>query len=157
MAKVCEGRLIGTGKVFSIVVSRFNEIIGRKLLEGSIDCLTRHGVRDEDISVFWTPGAYEIPITAMRLAKSGKYHAVICLGAIIRGETPHYEYVASESAKGVAEVGLSTGVPTIYGIIVTETLEHAIDRAGARAGNKGAESALAAIELVNLFESMSKQ
>ncbi|HLG30583.1 MAG TPA: 6,7-dimethyl-8-ribityllumazine synthase [Candidatus Brocadiales bacterium] len=156
MVKVCEGRLIGTGKVFGIVVSRFNEIIGRKLLEGSIDCLTRHGVRDEDISVFWTPGAYEIPITAMRLAKSGKYHAVICLGAIIRGETPHYEYVASESAKGVAEVGLSTGVPTIYGIIVTETLEHAIDRAGARAGNKGAESALAAIELVNLFESMGK-
>ena len=156
MVKVCEGRLIGTGKVFGIVVSRFNEIIGRKLLEGSIDCLTRHGVRDEDISVFWTPGAYEIPITAMRLAKSGKYHAVICLGAIIRGETPHYEYVASESAKGVAEVGLSTGVPTIYGIIVTETLEHAIDRAGARAGNKGVESALAAIELANLFESMGK-
>ena len=156
MAKVCEGRLIGTGKVFGIVVSRFNEIIGRKLLEGSIDCLTRHGVRDEDIYVFWTPGAYEIPITAMRLAKSGKYHAVICLGAIIRGETPHYEYVASESAKGVAEVGLSTGVPTIYGIIVTETLEQAIDRAGARVGNKGAESALAAIELANLFETMGK-
>lgn len=156
MAKVCEGHLIGAGKVFSIVVSRFNEIIGKKLLEGSIDCLARHGVRDEDISVFWTPGSYEIPITAMRLARSGKYHAVICLGAIIRGETPHYEYVASESAKGVAEVGLSTGIPTIYGIIVTETLEHAIDRAGARVGNKGAEAALAAIEMANLFESMGK-
>ncbi|HHT9125580.1 MAG TPA: 6,7-dimethyl-8-ribityllumazine synthase [Candidatus Brocadiia bacterium] len=157
MAKICEGHLIGTGKVFGIVVSRFNELIGRKLLEGSIDCLIRHGVRNDDIFVFWTPGAYEIPITAMRLARSGKYHAVICLGAIIRGETPHYEYVASESAKGVAEVGLSTGVPTIYGIIVTETLEHAIDRAGARDGNKGVEAALAAIELANLFESMGKQ
>lgn len=147
-----QGNLIGTGKVFGIIISRYNNFITRRLLDGAIDGLIRHGVKDEDIDVFWVPGACEIPVAALKAAQSGKYHAVICLGAVIRGETPHFDYVASESAKGIAHVGLSTGVPTIYGVITTETLEQAIDRAGAKTGNKGAEAALSAIEMVNLFD-----
>ncbi|MFQ5712461.1 MAG: 6,7-dimethyl-8-ribityllumazine synthase [Candidatus Scalinduaceae bacterium] len=152
MAKSFEGNLIGTSKTFAIVVSRFNNFITKKLLEGAQDCLVRHGTKENDIDVFWVPGACEIPITALRLAKNAKYNGIICLGAVIRGETPHFDYVSSEAARGITEVGLSTGIPTIYGVIATDTLEQAIDRAGARGGNKGAEAALAALEMVNLFD-----
>jgi 6,7-dimethyl-8-ribityllumazine synthase len=147
-----QGNLIGTGKVFGIVISRYNNFITNRLLAGAMDGLIRHGVKEEDIDIFWVPGAYEIPIAALKAAQSGKYDAVICLGAIIRGETPHFDYIANESAKGIAHVGLSTGIPTIYGIITTETLEQAIDRAGAKTGNKGAEAAISAVEMVNLFD-----
>lgn len=148
----CVGKLIGTGKTFGIIVSRYNSFITKRLLEGAIDGLVRHGVKEEDIGIFWVPGAYEIPIAAQKVIQSGKYNAVICLGAIIRGETPHFDFVASESAKGITQIGLTSGVPTIYGIITTETLEQAIDRAGAKTGNKGTEAALSAIEMVNLFD-----
>ncbi len=147
-----QGNLLGAGKAFGIIVSRFNNFITKRLLDGSIDGLVRHGVKEEDIDIFWVPGSYEIPMAALKVAQTGKYDAVICLGAVIRGETPHFDYIASESAKGIAQVGLSTGVPTIYGVITTETLEQAINRAGAKTGNKGAEAALSAIEMVNLFE-----
>ena len=151
MAKSFEGNLVGTGKTFGIVVSRFNSFITKRLLEGAQDCLVRHGTKENDIDVYWVPGACEIPITAMRLAKASKYSGIICLGAVIRGETPHFDYVSNEAARGITEVGLETGMPTIYGVIATDTLEQAIDRAGARGGNKGAEAALAALEMVNLF------
>ncbi len=147
-----QGNLIGTGKVFGIIVSRYNNFITKRLLDGAIDALIRHDVREEDIDIFWVPGACEIPVAALKAAQSSKYHAIICLGAVLRGETPHFDFVASESAKGIAHVGLSTGVPTIYGVITTETLEQAIDRAGAKTGNKGAEAAISAIEMVNLFD-----
>ncbi|MCR4293048.1 MAG: 6,7-dimethyl-8-ribityllumazine synthase [Candidatus Kuenenia sp.] len=147
-----QGKLIGTGKTFGIIVSRYNSFITKRLLEGAIDGLVRHGVKEEDIGVFWVPGAYEIPITAQKVIQRGKYDAVICLGAIVRGETPHFDFVASESAKGITQIGLSSGVPVIYGIITTETLEQAIDRAGAKTGNKGTDAALSAIEMVNLFD-----
>ena len=154
MVKSFEGNLIGKNKTFGIVVSRFNSFITKKLLEGAQDCLIRHGIKEEDIDVFWVPGACELPVTAMRLAKNAKHDGIICLGAVIRGETPHFDYVASEAAKGISEVGLTTGIPTIYGVITTDTLEQAIDRAGARGGNKGAEAALTALEMVNLFDKM---
>ncbi len=154
MVKSFEGNLIGKNKTFGIVVSRFNSFITKKLLEGAQDCLIRHGIKDDDIDVFWVPGACELPITAMRVAKNTKHNGIICLGAVIRGETPHFDYVSSESAKGISGVGLTTGIPTIYGVITTDTLEQAIDRAGARGGNKGAEAALAALEMVNLFDKM---
>ena len=154
MVKLFEGTLIGKNKTFGIVVSRFNSFITKKLLEGAQDCLIRHGIKEEDIDVFWVPGACELPVTAMRLAKNAKHDGIICLGAVIRGETPHFDYVASEAAKGISEVGLTTGIPTIYGVITTDTLEQAIDRAGARGGNKGAEAALTALEMVNLFDKM---
>lgn len=147
-----QGNLIGTGKTFGIVVSRFNNFITKRLLDGALDGLIRHGVREEDIDVFWVPGSCEIPVAALKAAQSNKYHAVICLGSVIRGETPHFDYVASESAKGITHVGLTTGVPTIYGVITTETLEQAINRAGAKTGNKGTEAALSAIEMVNLLD-----
>jgi len=154
MVKSFEGNLIGKNKTFGIVVSRFNSFITKKLLEGAQDCLIRHGIKDDDIEVFWVPGACELPITAMRLAKNAKHNGIVCLGAVIRGETPHFDYVSSEAAKGISEVGLQTGIPTIYGVITTDTLEQAIDRAGARGGNKGSEAALAALEMVNLFDKM---
>jgi 6,7-dimethyl-8-ribityllumazine synthase len=154
MVKSFEGNLIGKNKTFGIVVSRFNSFITKKLLEGAQDCLIRHGIKEDDIDVFWVPGACELPITAMRLAKNAKHNGIVCLGAVIRGETPHFDYVSSEAAKGISEVGLTTGIPTIYGVITTDTLEQAIDRAGARGGNKGAEAALAALEMVNLFDKM---
>ena len=154
MVKSFEGNLTGKNKTFGIVVSRFNGFITKKLLEGAQDFLIRHGIKEDDIDVFWVPGAYELPITAMRLAKNAKHNGIICLGAVIRGETPHFDYVSSEAAKGISEVGLTTGIPTIYGVITTDTLEQAIDRAGARGGNKGAEAALTAIEMVDLFDKM---
>ncbi|MGR3175404.1 MAG: 6,7-dimethyl-8-ribityllumazine synthase [Candidatus Scalindua sp.] len=154
MVKSFEGNLIGKNKTFGIVVSRFNSFITKRLLEGAQDCLIRHGIKEDDIDVFWVPGACELPITAMRLAKNAKHNGIVCLGAVIRGETPHFDYVSSEAAKGISEVGLTTGIPTIYGVITTDTLEQAIDRAGARGGNKGAEAALTALEMVNLFDKM---
>ena len=147
-----QGNLIGTGKTFGIIVSRFNNFITKRLLDGAIDALTRHGVKEGDFDTFWVPGSYEIPMIALKAAQSGKYDAIICLGAVIRGETPHFDYVAGESAKGIAHVGLSTGIPAINGVITTETLEQAIDRAGAKTGNKGSEAALSALEMVNLFD-----
>ncbi len=154
MVKSFEGDLIGKNKTFGIVVSRFNSFITKRLLEGAQDCLIRHGIKEGDIDVFWVPGACELPITAMRLAKNAKHNGIVCLGAVIRGETPHFDYVSSEAAKGISEVGLATGIPTIYGVITTDTLEQAIDRAGARGGNKGAEATLTALEMVNLFDKM---
>jgi 6,7-dimethyl-8-ribityllumazine synthase len=152
MANVIEGDLIGKGKKFAVLVSRFNEFISKRLLEGAVDSLRRHGVEDSDITVAWVPGSFEIPVTARKLAESGAYSGVICLGAVIRGETPHFEYVASEVAKGVAQVSIQTGVPALFGIITADTLEQAIERAGTKAGNKGAMAASSAIEMANLFE-----
>lgn len=152
MVNVVEGDLIGKGKKFALLVSRFNEFISKRLLDGAMDTLNRHGVEDSDITVVRVPGSFEIPVAARKLAESGAYSAVICLGAVIRGETPHFDYIANEVAKGVAQVSLSSGVPTLFGIITADTLEQAIERAGTKAGNKGAEAANSAIEMANLFE-----
>ena len=152
MGKTFQGDLVGSGNKFAIIVSRFNEFISGRLLAGAMDCFLRHGTKEIDIDVYWVPGSFEISVAAMKVANSAKYDAVICLGAVIRGETPHFDYVSAESAKGVSQVGLTTGIPTIYGIITTDTIEQAIDRAGARTGNKGAESAIAAIEMANLLK-----
>jgi 6,7-dimethyl-8-ribityllumazine synthase len=149
-----EGRFVATDRKFGIVVSRFNEFISKSLLSGALDSLKRHEAADEDIDVAWVPGSFEIPLAASRLANSGKYDAIICLGAVIRGSTPHFDYVAAEVSKGVARVGLETGVPIAFGIITADTLEQALDRAGAKAGNKGWEAALAAIEMSNLMQTM---
>ena len=151
MVKEFSGDLIGTGKRFALVVSRFNEFISKKLLEGAIDCLERHGVAEGDIEVYWVPGSFEIPVTALNLAKAGKFNAVVCLGAVIRGATPHFDYVASEVSKGVAQASLATGVPVLFGVITADTLEQAIERAGTKAGTKGASAAEGAIEMANLF------
>ena len=151
MANIIKADLTAKGKRFGVVISRFNEFISGKLLEGCIDTLTRHGVSDTAIDVVWVPGAFEIPLLAQKLAKSKKYDAVICLGAVIRGSTPHFEYVASEAAKGVAKIGLDTGVPCIFGIITADNLEQSIERAGTKDGNKGRDAALSAIEMANLF------
>jgi 6,7-dimethyl-8-ribityllumazine synthase len=150
MPKVYEGKLDATGKKFAIVVSRFNEFISSKLLDGALDCLTRHGADDKNLSVVWVPGSFEIPGVASQLAKSRKYDAVICLGAVIRGATPHFDYIAAEVSKGIAQVNLATGVPTIFGVLTTDTIEQAIERAGTKVGNKGWDAALSAIEMVQL-------
>lgn len=150
-----EGHLVGTGLRIGIVVGRFNEFITSKLLSGAQDGLYRHGVASEDVDIYWVPGSFEIPTIARRLAESRKYDAIICLGAVIRGSTPHFDYVAAESAKGVASVGLQTGVPTIYGILTTDTIEQAIERAGTKAGNRGFEAALSAIEMANLCKQIT--
>jgi 6,7-dimethyl-8-ribityllumazine synthase len=152
MANIYQGQLVAGKHRFGIVVSRFNEFITSKLLAGCIDALERHGVASEAIDVAWTPGSFEEPIVARRMADSGKYAAVICLGAVIRGSTPHFDYIAAEVAKGVAQVGMATGVPTIFGVITTDTIEQAIERAGTKAGNKGADAAASAIEMANLFD-----
>ena len=151
MPTTYEGNLIGTDLKIGIVVSRFNGFITTKLLDGALDSLKRHGVNLEDVDVFWTPGAFEIPATAKRIAEKGKFDAIVCIGAVIRGATPHFDYVAKESAKGIAQVGLNTGVPVIYGVITTDTIEQAIERAGTKSGNKGAEAAVTAIEMANLY------
>ena len=149
--KTFEGKLDAKGMKFGIVIARFNEFISGKLLSGCIDGLSRHGAADEEIEVVWSPGAFEMPLLAKRMAKSGKYDAVICLGAVIRGGTPHFEYVAAEVSKGVASVGLDTGTPVIFGVLTTDNIEQAIERAGTKGGNKGFDAALAAIEMVNLL------
>jgi len=156
MAKIYQGNLIGTGLKFGIVISRFNEFITSKLLGGTLDVLNRHGVSDDDIEVVWVPGSFEIPMTAQKMATSGKYDAVICLGAVIRGATPHFDYVAAEASKGIASVGLKTGIPVIFGVVTTDTIEQAIERAGTKAGNKGSDAAESAIEMANLYRSMDE-
>ncbi|AZK47132.1 6,7-dimethyl-8-ribityllumazine synthase [Paenibacillus lentus] len=150
MAQVFEGHLVSEGLKYGIVVGRFNEFITNKLLSGALDALKRHGVKDEEVNVAWVPGAFEIPFAAQKMAESGKYDAVITLGTVIRGSTSHYDYVCNEVAKGVAAIGLKTGVPTIFGIVTTENIEQAIERAGTKAGNKGWDAAMAAIEMANL-------
>ena len=152
---VLEGFFEGTGAKIAIVVSRFNVFITQKLLEGALDVLRRHQVVEEDIYVTWVPGAFEIPLVAKKLAETNKFDAVICLGAIIRGATPHFEYVASEASKGVAHVMLETGIPIIFGILTTDTIEQAIERAGTKAGNKGAEAALSALEMISLLKKIT--
>ncbi|MEE1304155.1 MAG: 6,7-dimethyl-8-ribityllumazine synthase [Agathobacter sp.] len=152
---VVEGNVVAKeGMKVGIIASRFNEIIVNKLLGGAVDGLVRHGVDEKNITAAWVPGAFEIPITAQKMAQSGKYDAVICVGAVIRGDTTHYDYVCNEVSKGVAQVGLSTGVPVLFGIITTENIEQAIARAGSKAGNKGYDCALSAIEMVNLLGQM---
>jgi 6,7-dimethyl-8-ribityllumazine synthase len=155
MKKVYQGALLAQGLKFALVVSRFNEFISSRLLDGADDALLRHGAREEDIEVAWTPGSFEIPLIAQKMAQSKKYDAVICLGAIIRGGTPHFDYVAAEASKGVAKVSLDTGVPVIFGIITADTLEQAIERAGVKEGNMGARAATGAIEMANLLKSLA--
>lgn len=150
--KVIEGQLTTNNEKFCIVISRFNEFIGSKLLSGAIDELKRHGVAEDNIDVVWTPGAFEIPLIAKRCAKSGKYNAIITLGAIIKGSTSHYDYVCAELSKGIAQVGLETEVPVLFGVLTTENIEQAIERAGTKAGNKGSDAAKAAIEMANLLK-----
>ncbi|MFO7819650.1 MAG: 6,7-dimethyl-8-ribityllumazine synthase [Halanaerobacter sp.] len=152
MNQVYEGELVGEGLNFGIVIGRFNEFISQKLLTGALDSLKRHGVAEEDVEVAWVPGAFEIPLTAQKMAKSDKYDAVICLGAVIRGDTPHFDYVCAEVSKGVAKVGLDTDLPVMFGVITTDTIEQAIERAGTKAGNKGWEAAVGALEMANLME-----
>lgn len=154
MAKTFEGKLTADGLRFGIVVSRFNEFITGKLLEGAMDALLRHGAADKDISVAWVPGTFEIPVVTQKMAKSGKYDAVICLGALIRGATPHFEYLAAEVTKGIAQTGLQSEVPCVYGVITTDTIEQAIERAGTKVGNKGFDAAETAIEMANLMKSI---
>ncbi|MBQ1868790.1 MULTISPECIES: 6,7-dimethyl-8-ribityllumazine synthase [Selenomonas] len=152
MANVIEGYITAKGLKFGIVVARFNEFITSKLLGGALDTLHRHEANDDDIDVAWVPGAFEIPVVAKKMAESGKYDAVICLGAVIRGSTTHYDYVCNEVSKGTAQVGMQTGVPTIFGVVTTENIEQAVERAGTKAGNKGSDSAMAAMEMANLLK-----
>lgn len=152
--KVIEGVYSGEGLKIGIVASRFNEFITSKLVSGAEDCLKRHGVADSDMSVAWVPGAFEIPVIAKRMAGSGKYDAVICVGAVIRGATSHYDYVCAEVSKGIAAVSLETGVPVLFGILTTDTIEQAIERAGTKAGNKGTDCAMSALEMVNLIKNI---
>ena len=152
--KIMEGMLRGEGKTFAIVVSRFNDFITSKLLDGALDCLTRHGVKDEDLSLVRVPGAFEIPLAAQKLAQSGKYDGVICLGAVIRGATTHYDYVCSEVSKGIAKVSLDTNIPVGFGIVTTENIEQAVERAGTKSGNKGYDTAMSVLEMADLFNAM---
>lgn len=150
---VVEGKVVAKeGMKVGIVAARFNEIIVNKLLGGAVDGLVRHGVEEDNITAAWVPGAFEIPLTAAKMAATKKYDAIICVGAVIRGETSHYDYVCNEVSKGIAQVGLSTGIPVLFGVITTENIEQAISRAGSKAGNKGYDCALSAIEMVNLLE-----
>jgi 6,7-dimethyl-8-ribityllumazine synthase len=151
MARMIEGKLWGEGFRFGIVISRFNGFITERLLEGAVDGLVRHGVRDDDIDVLRVPGAFEIPVAAKRLATQNRYHAILCLGAVIRGATPHFDYVAGQVSSGIASVALDTGVPCIFGILTTETIEQAIERAGTKMGNKGWEAALSAVEMAQVL------
>jgi 6,7-dimethyl-8-ribityllumazine synthase len=155
MKKVLEGNLIGTGLKIGIVVSRFNEFITSKLLAGAEDALKRHGVNEDDVTVVWVPGAFEIPLAAKKLADQGGFDAIITLGTVIRGATPHFEYVSSEVAKGVANIGMQTGIPIMFGVLTTESIEQAIERAGTKAGNKGYEAAVGAIEMGNLYKNFN--
>lgn len=152
MVKTIEGKLTVENEKFCIVVSRFNEFISSKLLSGAVDELTRHGVKEDNITIVWSPGAFEIPVITKKIAQSGSYNAIIALGAIIRGSTPHFDYVSAELSKGIASVSLETGVPVIFGVLTTENIEQAIERAGTKSGNKGSDAAKAAIEMANLVK-----
>lgn len=153
--KTYQGQLSAKGKRFAIVVARFNGFITKQLLEGALDCLKRHGAVEKDVEVAWVPGSFEIPAMAHALAKSKKFSSVICLGALVRGATPHFDHIAAEATKGIAQVALETGVPTAYGVITADTLEQAIERAGTKAGNKGWDAALSAIEMADLFDQLT--
>lgn len=152
MGKIYEGNLVGTGLKVGIVVGRFNEFITGKLLSGAEDAFRRHGVGEEDVEVAWVPGAFEIPLVAKKMVETGKYDAVVTLGTVIRGSTPHFDYVSNEVSKGVASVSMDAGIPVIFGVLTTDTIEQAIERAGTKAGNKGAEAAISAIEMANLLK-----
>jgi len=152
--KTYEGQLVAGNEKFCIIVSRFNDFIGSKLLAGAVDELTRHGVKSDNIDIVKVPGAFEIPVLASKCAKSGKYNAIITLGAIIKGSTSHYDYVCAELTKGIAQVALATGVPVLFGVLTTENIEQAIERAGTKAGNKGADAAKSAIEMANLLKTI---
>ena len=154
MTKIIEGKLTAKGKKFGVVISRFNELISSQLLSGAQDCLIRHECKQDDITAVWVPGSFEIPLAAKKMANSKSYDAVICLGAVIRGGTPHFDYISAEVSKGVAQVGLEAGLPVIFGIITADTIEQALERAGTKAGNKGWDAALSAIEMVNLLGKM---
>ena len=154
MSKVFQGMLLGEGLKFGVVISRFNEFVTNKLLDGAQDALLRHGVSEGDIDVAWVPGSFEIPLVAKKFAQTKKYNAIICLGAVIRGETPHHEYIATEVTKGIAKLGLEYELPVSYGIITADSLEQAIERAGTKAGNRGADAAVDAIEMANLLKSV---
>jgi 6,7-dimethyl-8-ribityllumazine synthase len=154
MPKIIEGQYQAKGKKFGIVASRFNEFITSKLVGGALDALKRHGVPDDAVTIAWAPGSFELPLVAQKMAESGKYDAVIALGAVIRGATPHFDYVAAEAAKGIGQVTLKTGLPVIFGILTTDSIEQAIERAGTKSGNKGADAAMAAIEMVHLLEQL---
>ena len=156
MTQVYEGSFDGRGAKVAVVASRFNETVGRRLVDGALDCLTRHGVAEADISLVWVPGAFELPAAALRLASSGEVDAIVCVGAVIRGETAHFDYVAGHAADGIGEVALRTGLPVGFGVLTTENSEQALERAGGKAGNKGFEAALAALEMMNLYSSLPK-
>ena len=151
MTKITQGMMDASGKKFGLIASRFNEFITSKLIGGAVDELVRHGAREEEIEVVWVPGAFEIPATARRLAKKKRYDAIVCLGCVMRGDTPHFDYIAAEVSKGIASVGLEAEIPVVFGVLTTDTLEQSIERAGAKGGNKGSEAARAAIELVSLY------
>lgn len=154
---ITQGILIATGLRFAIIISRFNDFITKQLLEGCLDTLRRHGANNQSIEIFWCPGSFEIPIVAKQVASTNQFDAIICLGAIIRGATSHYDHVAGQAASGIAQVGLETGIPTIFGVLTTETIEQAIERAGTKAGNKGNDAACAAIEMVNLLNDLRRR
>ena len=152
MPKIVEGKIVAKGMKFGIVASRFNDFISGRLIEGAIDTLIRAGADEKDIQIYKVPGAFELPLTAKKLAKSARFDAVICLGAVIRGATPHFEYISAEVSKGIASVGLEAEIPVVYGVLTTDTIEQAIERAGTKSGNKGADAAMTAIEMVDLFK-----
>jgi 6,7-dimethyl-8-ribityllumazine synthase len=154
---VRKGTLNASGRKFAIVVSRFNEFITHKLLAGAVDCLQRHGAREADLETVWVPGSFEIPYVAAKLATAGKHDGIICLGAVIRGATPHFDFVANEVAKGIARTAMDSGVPVIYGVITADTIEQAVERAGTKAGNRGFDAAMAAIEMVDLYRTLSRR
>ena len=157
MPKVHEGQLDAKGRTFGIVVSRFNDLVTTRLLDGALDCIKRHGGDDDNIEVAWVPGAFELPIAAQKLATTGRFDVVMCLGAIVRSETPHFDYVAGESAKGIARVGLDTGVPVIFGVITADTVDQAVQRAGVKAGNRGWDAAMNAVEMASLMASWDNE
>lgn len=152
MPKIIEGKIVAKGMKFGIVASRFNDFICGRLIEGAVDALVRAGADEKDMVIYKVPGSFELPLTAKKVAKSGRYDAIICLGAIIRGATPHFEYISAEVSKGIAVVGLETEVPVVFGVLTTDTIEQAIERAGTKSGNKGADAAMTAIEMVDLFK-----
>jgi 6,7-dimethyl-8-ribityllumazine synthase len=156
MPKILEGKLLAEGKKFALLVSRFNDFITDRLVGGALDALLRSGAKEEDVEIVKVPGAFEVPLIAKKLALKGRYDAIVCLGAVIRGATPHFEYVSAEVSKGIAQVGLETDVPVIFGIITSDTIEQAIERAGTKAGNKGWSAAMSAIEMVNLIEAVDQ-